>query len=134
MTLSEQMQNMMDEMRAIKLLTNSIKNDLENEISVNGVKKIANLMVMIEGLHIPDIVSSFEDIENIEYFDDQACANILENNIAAGIVHCRLKYWRVPKRMPSSVEGMSHYWKDYYNAGGKVNPDEFVEQVTKWLR
>tara|TARA_R110002020_G_scaffold349137_1_gene562778 strand:+ start:347 stop:577 length:231 start_codon:yes stop_codon:yes gene_type:complete len=70
MTLSEQMQNMMDEMRAIKLLTNSIKNDLENEISVNGVKKIANLMVMIEGLHIPDIVSSFEDIENIEYFDD----------------------------------------------------------------
>ena len=70
MTLSEQMQNMMDEMRAIKLLTNSIKNDLENEVSVSGVKKIANLMVMIEGLHIPDIVSSFEDIENIEYFDD----------------------------------------------------------------
>ena len=70
MTLSEQMQNMMDEMRAIKLLTNSIKNDLENEVSVNGVKKIANLMVMIEGLQIPDIVYSFEDIDNIEYFDD----------------------------------------------------------------
>ena len=48
MTLSEQMQNMMDEMRAIKLLTNSIKNDLENEVSVSGVKKIANLMVMID--------------------------------------------------------------------------------------
>jgi hypothetical protein len=70
MTLSEQMQNMMDEMRAIKLLTNSIKNDLENEVSVSGVKKIANLMVMIEGLQIPDIVYSFEDIDNIEYFDD----------------------------------------------------------------
>ena len=70
MTLSEKMQNMIDEMRAIKLLTNSIKNDLENEVSVSGVKKIANLMVMIEGLQIPDIVYSFEDIDNIEYFDD----------------------------------------------------------------
>ena len=70
MTLSEQMQNMRDEMRASKLLTNSIKNDLENEVSVSGVKKIANLMVMIEGLQIPDIVYSFEDIDNIEYFDD----------------------------------------------------------------
>jgi hypothetical protein len=36
--------------------------------------------------------------------------------------------------MPSSVEGMAHYWKDYYNAGGKGDPDEFIEQVTKWLR
>ena len=49
-------------------------------------------------------------------------------------MHCRIKYWRIPKRMPTSVEGMSHYWKDYYNAGGKGNSEEFVEQVTKWLR
>ena len=70
MTLSEQMQVMMDEMRAIKLLTKSIARDMDNDISINGVKKIANLMTMIEGLHIPDIVCSFEEVNSMEYFDD----------------------------------------------------------------
>ena len=74
------------------------------------------------------------DLKYWQNFDDKVWANILEKNIASGIVHCRLKYWRVPKRMPSRVEGMDHYWKDYYNAGGKGDPDEFIEQVTKWLR
>ena len=78
--------------------------------------------------------ASMVDSKHWQNYDEKLWADILEKNIAAGIVHCRLKYWRVPKRMPSSVEGMSRYWKDYYNAGGKGNPDEFIEQVTKWLR
>ena len=43
---------------------------MDNDISINGVKKIANLMTMIEGLHIPDIVCSFEEVNSMEYFDD----------------------------------------------------------------
>lgn len=70
MTLSEQMQSMMDEIRAIKLMTKSISKDMENDISVNGVKKIANLMTMIEGLRIPDIVCQFEEVDMMEYLND----------------------------------------------------------------
>jgi hypothetical protein len=70
MTLSEQMQSMMDEIRAIKLMTKSISKDMENDISVNGVKKIANLMTMIEGLQIPDIVCQFEEVGMMEYLSD----------------------------------------------------------------
>ena len=70
MTLSEQMQSMMDEIRAIKLMTKSISKDMENDISVNGVKKIANLMTMIEGLRIPDIVCQFEEVDMMEYLSD----------------------------------------------------------------
>jgi len=70
MTLSEQMQSMMDEVRAIKLMTKSISKDMENDISVHGVKKIANLMTMIEGLRIPDIVCEFEDVDMMAYLDD----------------------------------------------------------------
>ena len=89
--------------------------------------------------HRPELMrkcaeASMVDLKHWQNYDERVWAEILEKNIAAGIVHCRLKYWRVPKRMPSSVEGMAHYWKDYYNAGGKGDPDEFVEQVTKWLR
>jgi hypothetical protein len=70
MTLSEQMQSMMDEIRAIKLMTKSISKDMENDISVHGVKKIANLMTMIEGLRIPDIVCQFEEVDMMEYLSD----------------------------------------------------------------
>jgi len=70
MTLSEQMQSMMDEIRAIKLMTKSISKDMENDMSVNGVKKIANLMTMIEGLRIPDIVCQFEEVGMMEYLSD----------------------------------------------------------------
>jgi len=89
--------------------------------------------------HRPELMqkcaeASVVDLKYWQTYDEKLWADILEKNIAAGIVHCRIKYWRIPKRMPTSVEGMSHYWKDYYNAGGKGNSEEFVEQVTKWLR
>tara|TARA_R110000765_G_scaffold248818_1_gene350689 strand:- start:261 stop:473 length:213 start_codon:yes stop_codon:yes gene_type:complete len=64
------MQSMMDEIRAIKLMTKSISKDMENDMSVNGVKKIANLMTMIEGLRLPDIVCQFEEVSDMEYFDN----------------------------------------------------------------
>ena len=39
-------------------------------MSINGVRKIANLMAMIEGLKVPEIVCSFEEVNGMEYFDD----------------------------------------------------------------
>ena len=46
--------------------------------------------------------ASLVDIKHWQNFDEKKWEEILEKNIAAGIVHCRLKYWRVPKRMPKA--------------------------------
>jgi len=59
---------------------------------------------------------------------------ILEGNITAGIIHCRLKYWRSPGKIPKTTEGMAEYWKKNYNSelgAGTIN--HFVEAVTKHL-
>ena len=64
------MENMMAEIRAIKLLSQSIQNDLNHDISINGVKKIANLMALIDGVVVPDLVSTFEDINELDQVND----------------------------------------------------------------
>ena len=79
--------------------------------------------------------ASMVDLKHWQNYDELVWAEILEKNIAAGIIHCRLKYWRVPKRMPSTLEGQAAYWKKYYNTeGGKGDPEHFIESVRKWLR
>jgi len=79
--------------------------------------------------------ASMVDLKHWQNFDEKLWADILEKNIAAGIIHCRLKYWRVPKKMPNSIEGQADYWKKYYNSElGKGDPEHFVEVVKKWLR
>ena len=56
--------------------------------------------------------------------------DILHYNIAAGIVLCRLKYYRVPKKIPSEIENMAKYWKKWYNtAGGKGTEEHFLSKV-----
>ena len=74
------------------------------------------------------------DLKHWQTYDEGLWEEILEKNIAAGIVHARLKYWRVPRRMPSTIEGQANYWKKYYNSElGKGDPEHFIEVVTKWL-
>jgi len=78
--------------------------------------------------------ASFVDLKHWQNFDERVWEEILEKNIAAGIIHCRLKYWRVPKRMPSTSEGMAIYWKRYYNTEqGKGDPEHFVDACRKYL-
>ena len=75
------------------------------------------------------------DLKHWQTYDEKLWEEILEKNIAAGIVHARIKYWRVPKRMPTTVEGQADYWKRYYNTEqGKGDPEHFIEVVKKWLR
>ena len=79
--------------------------------------------------------ASFVDLKHWQNFEESVLEEILEKNIAAGIVHCRLKYWRVPKKMPNSIEGQADYWKKYYNTeGGKGDPEHFIEACKKYLR
>lgn len=65
---------------------------------------------------------------------EEDIAELLEYNIAYAIIMCRLKYRRVPKAIPSSVEGMAKYWKDHYNTRlGKGKASEFIEKYNKTL-
>ena len=65
----------------------------------------------------------------------QTNKDLLESNIAYALIMCRLKYRRVPKKLPKTVEGMANYWKKYFNSDlGKGDLKEFIERyenVTK---
>ena len=74
------------------------------------------------------------DLKHWQIGDEKIWGKILESNIAAGIVHCRLKYWRVPKRMPNTGEGMAKYWKKYYNTHlGSGHVEDFMDLYSKYL-
>jgi hypothetical protein len=54
----------------------------------------------------------------------------LWTNIATGIVFCRLKYWRVPHKIPNTVKGKAKYWKKWYNTeGGAGTVEHFLESI-----
>ena len=67
--------------------------------------------------------------------EEEEVRDLLEINISYAIIMCRLKYRRVPKKLPKTVEGMANYWKKYFNSElGKGDPKEFIERyenVTK---
>lgn len=64
MTLAEELQNMMHELKAIKHMNHSIKKDIDNNPTPAGIKKIATLIGMIDNLNVPDIVCAFEDVDD----------------------------------------------------------------------
>ena len=79
--------------------------------------------------------ASLVDIKHWQSYDEKLWADILEKNIAAGIIHCRIKYWRVPKRMPNSLTGRAAYWKQYYNSHeGAGTEEKYVDTVNEYLK
>tara|TARA_R110002012_G_scaffold319046_2_gene538580 strand:- start:42 stop:272 length:231 start_codon:yes stop_codon:yes gene_type:complete len=71
MDLAERMQILMDEVRAIKLISGAMQRDFETDISINSLKKLANLLSMIDGLDVPEIVCSFESVEEQELINSK---------------------------------------------------------------
>jgi len=68
----------------------------------------------------PELLQVCSDILGIDpyYFIDAQPDDwdwILRTNIAAGILHCRIKYWRVPEPIEEGEEGLAKYWKQHYN-------------------
>ena len=58
--------------------------------------------------------------------------DLLWGSIVAGIVFCRLKYWRVPHKIPNTVEGQAEYYKKYYNTEtGKADINHVIDVFTK---
>lgn len=102
--------------------------------AATAVDTLAHFLVHRPKLMKKCASASFLDIKHWQNFDEKLWEEILEKNIASGIIHCRLKYWRVPKRMPNSVEGKAEYWKKYYNTeGGAGDPQHFIDAYRKWL-
>jgi len=77
---------------------------------------------------------SMVDIKHWQNYSEFLWSEILEANLAAAIIHCRLKYWRVPKRMPNSLEGRAKYWKKYYNSDQGAGTEEKYLETIKGMR
>lgn len=45
-------------------MNHSIKQDIDNNPTPAGIKKIATLIGMIDNLNVPDIVCAFEDVDD----------------------------------------------------------------------
>ena len=100
-----------------------------------AVDTLAHFLVHRSSLMQKCAEATLVDLKYWQTYDENVWAEILEKNIAAGIVHARLKYWRVPKKMPNSLEGQADYWKKYYNSeSGAGSPEHFIELVKKYLR
>jgi len=98
------------------------------------VDNLAHYLKHRPGLMQQCAAASYVDVKHWQTFEESTWGEILERNIAAGIVHCRLKYWRVPKRMPNTIEGQAKYWKRYYNTEqGKGDPQHFIDACRKYL-
>ena len=67
--------------------------------------------------------------EVLIYPTEELMEEMLADNIALGILLCRLKYYRVPHPLPKDTDGMAAYWKQFYNAGGKGTVKHFLETV-----
>lgn len=63
--------------------------------------------------------------------DEAMWDKILLVNIAAGIVHCRLKYWRSPMPLGSTIEENAKIWKSAYNTHlGSGTESKYIEMVS----
>ena len=92
-----------------------------HDVCVNYLKyRATRLQKFCDATKIP------EDAIKTSY--KQYWADMLWYNIAAGILFCRYKYYRVPEPIPKEIEGMAAYWKEHYNtAGGKGSVKHFLE-------
>ena len=61
--------------------------------------------------------------------DEDKWRNILTTNLIAGIVACRLHYWRVPHPMPKTLDQQSQYWKRYYNTSSGSGTEEHFKKI-----
>lgn len=78
---------------------------------------------------------SMVDLKHWQNYSEPLWEDILEKNLSAAIIHCRIKFWRIPKRLPNTLEGRAKYWKNYYNTSqGKGSEEHYIESVKDWMR
>ena len=67
----------------------------------------------------------------ITELDDNSATKMLTHNIAFAICNARIKYWRIPKKIPNrhDIEAQGEYYIKYYNAGGKATMKKWKDAV-----
>ena len=96
------------------------KDSIDNYLSYR-IDKLEKMSVIMNISPKRLLKLSYDDIKHI-----------LWTNMVAGIVFCRLKYWRVPKPIPKDLEGKAKYWKEHYNTElGAGTVSHFLEMVDK---
>ena len=92
------------------------KDSIDNYLGFRPKK----LMLCAKAMHVdPDWLADATD---------EQLKNLMWGSIVAGIVFCRVKYWRVPKPIPSDIEGQSKYWKRWYNSeSGAGTVEKFIK-------
>ena len=101
---------------------------VESETAIDNIKNyLAYRKSKLE--LVAEISQTSPDI--ITNLNDNTCTKMLTYNIAFAICMARLKYWRIPKKIPSKddIEGQGNYYIKYYNAGGKATMKKWKEAV-----
>jgi len=85
-------------------------------------------IMMVEPETMWDNYTSYLDFrrylsDDIQRVSDVSKPNIdaLEGNLIFNTLMARIKYFRSPGALPSSLEGMAKYHEKYYNAGGSAD-------------
>jgi hypothetical protein len=102
---------------------------VEPETAVDNCKNfIANRPELVE--KVASILNI--DPSNITEPDPIFWDWMLHSNNAAGILHCRIKYWRIQEPIQPGVDGLAYYWKKYYNTEqGAGTEQHFKDIVSK---
>tara|TARA_R100001086_G_scaffold95073_1_gene47354 strand:- start:6780 stop:7325 length:546 start_codon:yes stop_codon:yes gene_type:complete len=84
----------------------------------------------------PELLQASADILRIDpyYFIDATIDDwdwILRTNISAGILHCRIKYWRIPEPIKEGKEELAKYWKKHYNTEEGAGSVEHFLKLTE---
>ena len=70
--------------------------------------------------------------KDILAWNEEELHYLLWHDIAVGIAFCRIKYRRVPKALPKTVEECASQWKQYYNTEhGAGTESHFIELAEK---
>jgi len=67
--------------------------------------------------------------DTILKLNDNTAPKLLEINLHFAICMARIKYYRVPKKLPDAddIEGLGQYYIKYYNAGGKSTMKKWMD-------
>lgn len=67
--------------------------------------------------------------DTILELNDNTAPKLLEINLHFAICMARIKYYRVPKKLPDAddIEGLGQYYIKYYNAGGKSTMKKWMD-------
>ncbi len=78
----------------------------------------------------PDLMRAVLQVSNVRALTP---STLLYNNKLA-IIFCRLHYLRVPAALPVTIEGMSAYWKIYYNTHlGRGSVSQFIKSYKNYV-